>query len=129
LGICGCIKASTAIGLFIVDNEVRNNYGTGIWLNNDSIGYRISNNTVASNRTAGIESEISYDGVMDGNTVTGSGLRPLREISVGAIHVLASRACSLSCPPGTGSRIVISGNTIGTVTRPNAFGIVLRQAD
>ena len=129
LGICGGIKASTAIGLFIVDNEVRKNYGTGIWMDNDSIGYRISNNTVASNRTAGIEAEISYDGVIDGNTVTGSGLRPLREISVGAIHVLASGACSLSCPPGTGSGIVISGNTVGTVTRPNAFGIVLRQAD
>ena len=46
-------------------------------MDNDSIGYRISYNTVASNRTAGIEAEISYDGVIDGNTVTGSGLWPL----------------------------------------------------
>jgi parallel beta-helix repeat protein len=130
LGICGGIKASTAVGLSIVDNVVSKNLGTGIWMDNDSIDFRISGNTVVSNRTAGIEAEISYDGVIEGNTVTGSGLRPLKDrISVGAIHVLASGACSQSCPPGTGSGIVISGNTVGTVSRPNAFGIVLRQMD
>ncbi len=130
LGICAGIKASTVIGLTIADNVVRHNVGTGIWIDNDSIGFLISGNTVTSNRTAGIEVEISYDGVVDGNTVTGTGLRPLQEgSSVGAIHVLASGTCSMSCPPEAGGALVISNNTVGTAERPNAFGIVLRQMD
>jgi parallel beta-helix repeat protein len=128
LGICAGIKASTVIGSSIVDNLIKKNVGTGIWIDNDSIGFRVSNNDVVANRTAGIEVEISYDGVVEGNRIVGTGLRPLgRAESVGAIHVQSSGACSRSCPPGTGSGLVIRGNVVGTRAHHNAYGIILRQ--
>src|SRR4029077_17742483 len=128
LGICAGIKASTVIGSSIVDNVVKRNVGPGIWIDNDSIGFRVADNYVAGSRTAGIEGEIYYDGVVEGNRVVGTGLRPLGGSgSVGAIHVQSSGACSRSCPVGTGSGLVIRGNVVGTRSHPNAYGIILRQ--
>lgn len=128
-GICAGIKASNVVGLTIRGNVVNDNFAQGIWIDNDSIAYRVVNNRVLHNRTAGIEMEISYDGVVERNIVSGTSLHPMDEGSVGAIHVLASGPCTVSCPASATGTITIADNTIGMVRQPNAFGIVLRQLD
>ena len=59
-------------------------------MDNDSINYTIQDNALIDNRTAGVMLEISYDGLVQGNTILGSGIHPVEPIKVGAIHVLAS---------------------------------------
>ena len=125
-GICAGLKSSTTNGLAITNNTIRNNYGSGIWMDNDSINYTIRDNTLVGNRTAGVMLEISYDGVVQGNTILGSGIRPVEPIKVGAIHVLASGSCSAACPPRPTAGIVIRDNIVGSIADPNAYGIVLR---
>jgi len=126
-GMCGGIKGSTVRGVTIENNNVDNNYGNGIWMDNDSINYTIQDNLIRDNSTAGIDLEISYDGVVQRNTILGSGVHPVGPNKVGAIHVLASGACSLNCPVGPGSGIVIINNIIGSTSDPNAYGIILRE--
>jgi hypothetical protein len=124
LGVCGGIKASGVNGLAIAHNLVKGTFGTPIWMDNGSIGYSITNNVVRGGRAAGIEAEISYDGLIAGNTVVG--IRGTSE-PVGAIHIQSSGACSSSCPPLAVHGIRVRGNVVGTRSRPNQYGIVLRQ--
>jgi parallel beta-helix repeat protein len=128
LGICAGMKASNVGGVLIKNNNVHGNFGVGIWIDNDSINYVIENNSVMNNRGAGIEMEISYDGIVTRNIVNGNALNPLKEAAgAGGIYVLSSGSCSSSCPPMSHGGITISHNAVGAKAEPNAYGIVLRQ--
>jgi hypothetical protein len=128
LGICAGIKAYGVRDLTITRNRVSDTFGTGIWIDGGSINYRIAHNRVLDSTTAGIEMEISYDGVVRGNLVAGIGLDPMEDhISVGAIHILSSGRCTSACPRNAPGAIIVARNTLGTPERPNAFGFVLRQ--
>jgi hypothetical protein len=125
-GICAGIKSSATNGVAITNSTITNNYGSGVWIDNDSINYTIQDNDLVGNRTAGVMLEVSYDGLVQGNTILGSGIRPVEPIKVGAIHVLASGSCSATCPPRPTAGIVIRDNIVGSIADPNAYGIVLR---
>jgi parallel beta-helix repeat protein len=127
-GVCAGIKASYTDGIEIRANDVQRTVGPGIWIDNSSINYVIEDNVVVDSQDAGIETEISYDGVISRNTITGSMQNPLHgTVSIGAIHVLASGSCSWNCPSIPNPGVTISGNIVGTAEDPNVFGIVLRQ--
>jgi parallel beta-helix repeat protein len=126
-GICAGVKSSTTDGLSIINNAIYGNYGSGVWVDGNSINYNIQDNSIVDNRTAGVMLEISYDGVVQGNTILGSGMRPVEPIKVGAIHVLASGGCLSACPAIPTTGILIRQNTVGSTADPNAYGIVLRD--
>ena len=60
-------------GLVLRDNVFRNNRGHGIWIDIDNINALIEGNRSDGNDKAGIFYEISYDGVIRNNTVSGNG--------------------------------------------------------
>lgn len=56
-----------------VNNRVRNNLGVGAWVDVDGNGVTIDGNTITGNAADGVRYEISYNGVIKNNTVTGNG--------------------------------------------------------
>lgn len=60
--------------LIVRGNNFHDNEGPGIWLDGDNINYDVVGNTSTSNDHVGIFTEISCNGTIRNNTVTGNGL-------------------------------------------------------
>jgi parallel beta-helix repeat protein len=90
--------------------HVHHNVGPGIWFDIDNQGSVIADNLVTANAYAGIFYEISYAGVIQGNTVTGNGTAATGPIGAG-ILVAASQDVEIH----------------HNVLRDNAAGIVALQ--
>lgn len=68
----GGFKATNA-AVTISNNTVHDNKGVGIWFDVDCKTDTISDNTIYDNGADGIRFEISYDGIITGNTITNNG--------------------------------------------------------
>jgi parallel beta-helix repeat protein len=69
----GGIKVAVGNGVTVRGCDVHHNVGPGIWFDIDNREGVISDNLVTDNAYAGIFYEISYSGVIQGNTATGNG--------------------------------------------------------
>jgi parallel beta-helix repeat protein len=76
LGVCtGCaggLKIWNSKAVTIKNNNVNNNYGTGIWVDNNNIDVLVEGNVSKDNAKRGIFYEISYGGIIRKNYVTGN---------------------------------------------------------
>ena len=76
LGVCtGCaggLKIWNSKAVTIRNNNVNNNYGTGIWVDNNNIDVLVEGNVSKDNLKRGIFYEISYGGIIRKNYVTGN---------------------------------------------------------
>jgi parallel beta-helix repeat protein len=107
----GGIKvAASGTQVTVRDCHVHHNVGPGIWFDIDNQGSVIADNLVTANAYAGIFYEISYAGVIQGNTVTGNGTAATGPIGAG-ILVAASQDVEIH----------------HNVLRDNAAGIVALQ--
>lgn len=110
LWAAGGIKIANSKHVVVRNCHVHDNVGPGIWYDVNARGGQVLGNVVEANRYAGIFYEISYDGVIDGNTVIGNGT------DTDGVH-------------GSGILISESPNAVveGNVVLDNAHGIVLKQ--
>lgn len=67
----------------ISNNEVSDNLGIGVWVDLAGDGVAITDNKIAGNAACGIRYEISRNGRIAGNAVTGNGLALLRGAGTG----------------------------------------------
>ncbi len=65
------IKLTRSRHLTIANNDVSNNAGGGIWLDESVVDFKIVNNRTVNNATANIEAELSETGIIAGNVSTG----------------------------------------------------------
>jgi parallel beta-helix repeat protein len=76
LGVCtGCaggLKIWNSKAVTIRNNNVNNNNGTGIWVDNNNIDILVEGNVSKNNTKRGIFYEISYSGIIRKNYVTGN---------------------------------------------------------
>jgi len=99
----------------IQHNNVHDNKSVGIWLDIDNKGVTIDDNSIVNNAADGIRYEISYDGVISNNVVTGNSLG-------------LGRGCNTSLYCGAGidldaaTNVEIFGNTV----KDNMNGISLQ---
>jgi len=73
---CGCsggIKYWDATNANIVGNYIHDNYNVGLWVDTDNSGFLIQDNYIARNWAQGIIYEISYNGLITGNTFLDNG--------------------------------------------------------
>ena len=68
----GGIKVTRTRGITINNVNASENAATGIWLDESTVNFKITNNTVRNNAEAGIETELSDTGIIANNVVTGS---------------------------------------------------------
>jgi hypothetical protein len=92
-------------------NYSHDNHGRGLWTDTDNIYTLYEKNRVENNDGIGILHEVSYDAVIDSNTVTGNGFKEPGRADGGGIQVMAS------------SNVEIYGNTVSF----NRNGIALTQ--
>lgn len=72
-GLAGGVKLNAVDGLTMQRNNVHDNGGgAGIWLDIDSRHFAVTGNRSVNNAGDGIRVEISCNGIIDANTVTGS---------------------------------------------------------
>lgn len=71
-GCAGGLKIWNSKGVTIRNNNVNNNYGTGIWVDNNNIDVLVEGNVSKDNAKRGIFYEISYGGIIRKNYVTGN---------------------------------------------------------
>ena len=72
-GFAGGVKLNAVDGLTMQRNNVHDNGGgAGIWLDIDSRHFAVTGNRSVNNAGDGIRVEISCNGIIDANTVTGS---------------------------------------------------------
>lgn len=70
----GGAKWITQDGLLIVaNNSVHDNFGNGLWSDIGAVGVIYANNTVINNSWAGISYDISYNGTITNNYLSGNG--------------------------------------------------------
>jgi parallel beta-helix repeat protein len=72
-GYSGGAKWVYASGLVIQGNNIHDNYGNGLWLDNETSGALVSANTVRGNEEDGLRLEISHDNVIQSNQVSANG--------------------------------------------------------
>lgn len=69
---CGCSgggKFWISSDVTVADNYVHDNGNVGIWVDTDNTGFLIAHNYIADNYAEGIIYEISYNGVIENNTL------------------------------------------------------------
>lgn len=74
---CGCsggAKFWRVDGATIEDNYIHGNRWVGLWADTDNTGFRITGNYIAGNQRSGITYEISYNAVIDSNTLVRNGI-------------------------------------------------------
>jgi parallel beta-helix repeat protein len=86
----GGIKVAVGNNVTVRGCHVHHNVGPAIWYDIDNRGGVISDNLVTDNAYVGVFYEISYAGVIQGNTVTGNGTATTGPIGAG-ILVAASQ--------------------------------------
>lgn len=99
-------------------NNVHDNKGVGVWVDVDGKGVTIDSNTIANNAADGIRYEISYDGIIKNNTVTGNGYGLLRG---GGTSLYAVAGINVN----TSSNVEIFGNTVSN--NENGIGLQMRN--
>ncbi len=72
-GYSGGAKWVYATDLVVQGNNIHDNYGNGLWLDNESTGALVSGNTVRGNQEDGLRVEISFGNTIQGNQVSGNG--------------------------------------------------------
>lgn len=113
----GGYKTTNSSSTF-VNNRVRNNLGVGAWVDVDGNGVTIDGNTITGNAADGVRYEISYNGVIKNNTVTGNGYGMKRGndyslYAVAGINVNSS------------TNVDIYGNTVAD--NANGIGLQMRN--
>lgn len=96
----GGLKFLHSDGIVFRNNHVHHNYGTGVWFDYNNINSVIENNLIEDNQVGGIHYEISYAGVIRGNTIRRNGDGSEGRFSRSGILVFAS------------SDVEIYGNTL-----------------
>lgn len=99
-----------------VNNRVRNNLGVGAWVDVQGDGVTIDSNTITGNAADGVRYEISYNGAIKNNTITGNGFGLLRGADYSMYAVAGINV-------NTSSNVQIFGNTVAD----NANGIALQM--
>ena len=72
-GSSGGTKFVHTENLVLRDNYVHHNFGNGLWVDINNLGYMIEDNLVVGNERAGIKVEISCSGTIRNNYVEGNG--------------------------------------------------------
>jgi parallel beta-helix repeat protein len=70
---CGGAKWAQVTEWFVLNNNVHDNQGDGLWADIDSEQMIFKGNTIANNLLAGLSVEISSRVIVDGNTFSGNG--------------------------------------------------------
>ena len=71
-------------------NNVHDNYGPGLWTDDNAIYALFEYNTISNNAGPGITHEVSYDAVIRYNTVSGNGFGSKSPLAGGGIGISAS---------------------------------------
>lgn len=113
----GGFKATKSSGVFS-GNRVERNLGVGVWYDVDCKGDTVQDNVIADNAADGIRFEISYDGVIRRNTVTGNGFGMGRG---GGTSIYATAGINSN----SSENVDIYGNTVSG--NMNAIGLQARD--
>ena len=123
---CGCAgggKFWDTNGIVFTGNWVHNNYDPAVWLDTDNAGFNISDNYINNNSAEGIQVEISYNGVIQNNTLVDNAwiYGPTNpDFPTGAIYISESGGDSRVISAYS-NELAISGN----VFTDNWSGVVL----
>jgi len=90
-GDSGATKFVLTDGLVLRQNWVHDNQGNGLWVDINNINVLIEDNRVEDNWWVGIFYEISYEGIIRNNQVSGNGLHNPNELAASGILVTNSR--------------------------------------
>lgn len=108
------LKVTYSQRTLIQNNLSAYNNGIGIWLDIDNKNYTIDNNIVKNNFSCGIRVEISFDGRITNNTITGNGFGHAGAGRGSDYSAFATAAIHINGAGGTGNGILdISNNKIG----------------
>lgn len=113
----GGFKATKSSSVF-AGNTVSGNLGVGVWLDVDCKGVTVEDNVIADNAADGIRFEISYDGVIRRNKVTGNGFGMGRG---GGTSIYATAGINSN----SSTNVDIYGNTVSG--NMNAIGLQARD--
>jgi parallel beta-helix repeat protein len=106
----GGTKFVRTSGLLLRDNHVHNNVGDGFWLDIQNADATIEGNRLSENERFGLFYEISYQGVVVGNTFTGNDLDAIRVTSSSGVDIARnSVSVSAADPKGGGIRLAQDG--------------------
>jgi hypothetical protein len=81
---CGCSgggKFWISSDVTIEDNYIHDNGDPGIWVDTDNTGFLIAHNFIADNYAEGIIYEISYNGLIENNTLLGNAIGEAPEVA------------------------------------------------
>lgn len=107
-GDSGATKFVLTDGLVLRENWVHDNQGNGLWVDINNINVVIEDNKVENNWWVGIFYEISYEGVIRNNQVSGNGRHNPNELAASGILVTNSRGVEVTDNQ-------VSGNGLGIV--------------
>jgi len=123
---CGCTgggKFWAVTGATVTNNYVHHNYGPGLWADTNNIGFLIEGNYIYENDSVGIFYEISYNALIQRNTLIRNGLEAGASntgFPTGAIYISEA---------GSDSRVDSAYNTTlditGNYLKDNWGGVVL----
>lgn len=82
----GGIKVTKSRPVTVKNNNISDNYGTGVWFDESSVGIVVAKNSVQNNSEAGIEVELSDTAIIADNTVTG-GLSGIYVFNSGNVRI------------------------------------------
>ncbi|MFE4228300.1 right-handed parallel beta-helix repeat-containing protein [Arthrobacter sp. NPDC056886] len=106
----------------IANNDISNNLGVGVWVDVAGDGVGITDNKIAGNAADGVRYEISRNGRITGNAVTGNGLALKRGAGTG---LLTGAGITVNTSSDvTIEKNAVSGNLngIGIQARPRGEG-------
>lgn len=113
----GGYKSTNTLNDVLRNNNVHDNLGMGLWFDIDDNGSLIEGNTLAGNASDGVRFEISYNGIIRNNTVTGNGLN--RQQGDGGLYYGAGIVVS------NGNTVDVYGNIL--VGNDNSLGAVMQN--
>jgi hypothetical protein len=73
---CGCTgggKLWQSVDASVTDNYVHDNHGVGLWVDGDNVGLDANGNYISGNDAEGMIYEVSYNGLIRGNTFLRNG--------------------------------------------------------
>jgi parallel beta-helix repeat protein len=110
----GGIKVTYSGGA-IRNNHVHDNKGIGVWVDIDNRNILIEDNRIINNATDGIRYEISYDGIIRNNVVTGNAFGIGRGCNGGEFDLYCTAGININ----TSSNVELYGNQL----KDNIHGI------
>ena len=106
----GGMKITASNNVQILNSNIHDNYGTGIWADVHDTNWIINGNTVANNSYNGIQWETSDGATITGNTITGNGAGPGMPMEGAAVYISSSGHANVY-----GNTIVVPGGADGIV--------------